>query len=214
VAVVSPTIGQRAGLWYIRRLYGDNGGGISLNKDPLGRIGYCISEQFINKVCLQKDIKIDTVTYFQNYKCLYLHEDLKEYGYVDDTYNAEIENLLGIVKEYISENSLAVKYHPASSKCNRNLSVKNELCHYIPAEFYFNNNVEVYISVGSTALTNVTKGTAISLINLITFKEQRYKDIFVNYLDTLKQTNILFPKSVDEFRNMLSSICLTLSSEK
>ena len=77
---------------------------------------------------------------------------------------------------------------------------------FIPAEFLNSEQVKVYLSPWSSSIANMEKGTAVSLINLISFRDGKVKESIREQLTKMSRTEILFPESLDEFDEILASI--------
>jgi len=176
-------------------------------KSIFGNITSSMSDRFLNKCIIEKPLLNDYEKHFSfvnhNYEYIFFHDDMIEHGYTDVGFNKEIDSIFDVARESIPEDKIAIKYHPSTVITNRTLNFKNELPYQIPAELLFNDRVKIYFSVASTALAQVTKGKAISLIDLITFKDKSVKLSIKDYLEKSKRSNILFPQSLDELRKML-----------
>ena len=81
-----------------------------------------------------------------------------------------------------------------------------ELPIYIPAEFLYSDRVQLYLGISSSAIANVRGGQAISLLELISFKDESVRERFKQRLVQTSRTKILFPSSLDELERMIISI--------
>ena len=78
---------------------------------------------------------------------------------------------------------------------------------FIPGEFLYNDNIRMYLSLFSCTIANVEKGLAVSLADLITFRDDETREQLRKMLLRMSRSEILFPKSLDEFERILIKLC-------
>jgi hypothetical protein len=139
------------------------------------------------------------------HKVIYFHDDFVEapYSGVDvDVVNRELTEIFQVLSKHFTSGEMATKFTPASAPKPRP-QIGDILPAFIPAELLYNDNVVVYLSIASGAIFNVEKGTAVSLLDLITFKDSRMKEQVRQAVLQRKRSNILFPKSLDDFEQIV-----------
>ena len=141
------------------------------------------------------------------YKVIYFHQDLVDRDVPDrDTFSRELKSIFDVVLRYYPEKEIARKYHPAHELNKDVIEVGEELPIYIPAEFLYNVNVQIYLGISSYSIVNVTGGQAISLINLISFKSDKLKTQYKEMLIKASRSEILFPLSLEELEEIIINI--------
>ncbi|MBA7697385.1 hypothetical protein ES703_106050 [subsurface metagenome] len=142
-----------------------------------------------------------------DHKVIYFHQDLiGRYVPDRDTFSRELNSIFDIVLRYFSEKEIARKYHPGHEFNKDVIKVGEELPVYIPAEFLYNKKVQIYLGISSNAIVSVRGGQAISLIDLISFKDDNIKERFKERLIRTSRSEILFPASLEELEKMISSV--------
>jgi hypothetical protein len=139
------------------------------------------------------------------YKILYFHDDFVEapYSGVDQkTVNTELNEVFQVLSRHFKPEKMATKFTPASAPKPRP-QIGEILPAFIPAELLYNDNIVMYLSIASGAIFNVEKGTAVSLLEMITFKDDTLKKQVRKALYDRKKSNILFPKSLEEFEQIV-----------
>jgi len=141
------------------------------------------------------------------YKVVYFHQDWVD-KYVPDrnTFSRELNSIFDVVRRHYSEKEIARKYHPAHEFNKDVIEVGEELPIYIPAELLYNEKVHFYLGISSTAITNVRGGKVISIISLLSFKDETIRGRFVERLINNSRTEILFPSSLEELERMIINI--------
>ena len=142
-----------------------------------------------------------------DHKVIYFHQDLVG-GYVPDrdTFSRELNSIFDVVLRHFPEKEIARKYHPAHELHKDVIEVGEELPIYIPAEFLYNENVQIYLGISSSSIANVRGGQAISLLDLISFNDESIRERFKERLIETSRTEILFPSSLDELERMIINI--------
>ena len=120
-----------------------------------------------------------------------------------DLLDKELTEIFKLLVKYFPAERIAVKHHPAHGHDKKAIKAGIELDSSIPAEYLYSNNVKMYLGFWSTSIINVENGLAVSLINLITLKSEKLRQRFREYLLGMAKSEILFPKSLDEFEKIL-----------
>ncbi len=146
---------------------------------------------------------------FSKYRFYYFPQGLLEDDYIvdKDTYRREMVEIFSIISKYFPENEIAIKYYagcPESEKAV--VKVGDVLPDYIPAEFLYDDSVRMYLGVWSSAIANVEKGLAVSIMYLISHKSNETRETMKEILKNMSRSEILFPKSLDEFEKILADI--------
>jgi hypothetical protein len=139
-----------------------------------------------------------------DYRVLYFHQDAVILGYVSDAeaFIKTINEAYDIVSKYFPVDTIACKCHP-DSKDMKMIKFGTILPVYIPAEFFYNDRTELYISIFSLALANVTKGLAVSLLDTLPFDNKETQERLKYELLKWSKKEILFPKSLAELEEIL-----------
>jgi len=142
------------------------------------------------------------------YSVIYFDEDLIGSGYLRDrdTFIRELSQVFDILTKYFPERGIARKYHPGSNTDKTMIKIGDVLEDFIPAELLYDENTIVYLSTVSLSIANVERGLAISLIDLISFKSDETKEQWRQYLKQSSRSEIVFPKSLDEFERALINV--------
>ncbi|MFC2004678.1 hypothetical protein ACFLUY_00465 [Chloroflexota bacterium] len=197
---------------------------IVMGKHPLGKKALGMPDKFFNenvsKVISQeerdtmlKDFDISRFKIFDsgNYRVMYFHDDLDdliEYDYISDAiaFEERLTEIFNIMAKYFPENRVALKYHPASRERRDMISFGKRLPDFIPAEFLYHEKVKMYLGLMSVALANVEKGVVVSLIDLISFRDDIIREQVKKILIEESHSEILFPKSLDELDKILVNL--------
>lgn len=182
----------------------------------------CMPDKFLNenvdKVIdreesseIMKDFDLSHFRVFDigNYSVMYLGQYLVHAGYISDrdTFRRKLMEIFNILAKYFPDNKIAIKYAPQShGNHDPIIKVGDVLPDFIPAEFLYNENVKMYLSICSTSIANVEKGLAVSLLDLITFKDDETRELLKETLIQRSRSEILFPKSLDEFERILVGV--------
>jgi len=142
------------------------------------------------------------------YSVVYFDQDLVEAGYIadEDTFNRELTSIFNILGKYFSQKEIACKYHPRHSSNKTKIRIGDVLPDYVPAEFLYDDNTKLYLSVFSFAIANVEKGLAVSIADLITFENADVKHQLKEILIQRSKSTILSPKSLDEFERIVAGV--------
>jgi hypothetical protein len=159
---------------------------------------------------LVKDFDLSAFRVFDagDYRVMYFHQDLVEDGYITDAgaLRRELTEIFNVLTRHIPGSHIAYKYHPNFAGDRSIIEVGGVLPDWIPAEFLRNDNVKIYLSVFSLSIANLEKGVAISLLDLITLKDNQKKEELKEFLRQASRSEILFPKSLDEFEKIIISL--------
>ena len=107
------------------------------------------------------------------------------------------------MSKYFPEEEIARKYHPYLPTDKEMIKIGDVLPDFIPAELLYNENVKMYLGACSNCITNVGKGLAVSLIDLISFKNDKIREHLKEALIQRSRSEILFPQSLEEFERIL-----------
>lgn len=128
---------------------------------------------------------------------------------------AKYESIKNVYKTILNlPLEFAFKKHPDPIKAKYPIEVlyeelfKNceEIPDYIPVELFFNNIKKNVISIGSVALITASKLknlNAVSLLELVEWYHQSYKNEIKDFLVTASKNKILFPRSFEELRDIM-----------
>jgi hypothetical protein len=122
-----------------------------------------------------------------------------------DTLKLEIGGIFDILLKYFPHDRIAYKNHPRHNG-NASLRAGVTLEDFIPAELLSSRRAKIYLSVWSSSITNVDGCTAISLINLISLKDDAVREKIKRGLVQKSKTEIIFPQSMEEFERILIDI--------
>lgn len=140
------------------------------------------------------------------YSIIYFHDDLHQEGYISDgdTFRKELAEIFNVVAKYFPEDQVARKYHPDYPGDKTMVAYGKALEDFIPGEFLYSDSVKIYLSLFSCALANVEKGLAVSIAELITFRDDKTRSQMKEMLIGMSRSPILFPKSLDEFEAIIA----------
>jgi len=159
---------------------------------------------------MMKDLDLSRFRVFDtgNYSVIYFDQDLIRAGHISDgaTFKRELTGVFDVLGRYFVEREIARKYHPGQSANKNMIKVGDILPDFIPAEFLYKDSVKMYLTVCSTSIANVEKGLVVSLVDLITFKNDKTREQLKGYLIQCSRSDILFPKSLDEFERVVAGI--------
>lgn len=143
-----------------------------------------------------------------NYRVMYFHQDIFEAGYISDgeSFQKTITGVFDILSKYFPADSIALKYHPNSQHKKDLIKIGVTLPDFIPAEFLYDERIELYLGFYSMALANVTRGLAVSLMDMVTFRDEETREQLKKELLQWSKKEILFPKSLAEFEKILIDI--------
>lgn len=143
-----------------------------------------------------------------NSSVIYFDDGLVESRFTDgsidrDTFRKEMAQIFSILTKYFPEAEIARKYHPGYDSDQSIIATGKVLPSFIPAEFLYNDNTKMYLSVCSYSLANVEKGLAVSIIDLLSFPTEKLRNQFKENLIRVSRSKILFPKTLDEFESIV-----------
>lgn len=142
-----------------------------------------------------------------DFKVIYFHQDwVGRYVPDRDTFSRELHAIFDVVLRHYPEKEIARKYHPGHGFNKDVIEIGQELPIYIPAELLYNEKVQIYLGISSTAIANVRGGQAISIIDLISFNSDELRVRFKERLIKNSRTEILFPSSLEELDRIISNV--------
>ncbi|MFC2035012.1 hypothetical protein ACFLUJ_02690 [Chloroflexota bacterium] len=203
----------------LKSIYGRDIGMIKLPMYPKGA-PYILDRFINNKVNkiigiqerneMMKDFDLSQFKVFDanNYSVIYFDDSLSESSFIADknVLRKELTEIFNMLSKYFLEEEIARKYHPLHLKDKAMIKVGNILPDFIPAELLYNDNVKIYLSFFSGSLANIEKGLVVSLVDLVTFNNDRIKEQSKEILIQRSRSEILFPQSLDELERILINI--------
>lgn len=143
-----------------------------------------------------------------DYSVIYFDQDLIGGGYISDsnTFKRELTQIFNILSKHFPAKKIARKYHPKHNSDKTMIKTGDILPDFIPAEFLYNDNTKIYLSLFSNSIANLEKGLAVSIADLITFRDEETREQLKEGLIQRSRSEILFPKSLDEFEKILINI--------
>ena len=215
----TPTnIADLAGLAIAKLIFGHD---IIMGKLPYVKGFSGMPDKFINEKVervidrqeqneMTKDFDLNRFNIFDvgNYSVIYFDENPIRCGYPisENTFKRELAEIFGILSKYFPENEIARKYHPHSPGDKAMIKTGDVLPDFIPAEFLYNDNVKVYLCIFSGSIANVENGLVVSIADLISLKNAKHKAELKEMLIRRSRSEILFPKSLDEFERILINL--------
>ena len=141
------------------------------------------------------------------YSVIYFDQPLDRSKRVDvEVFKGEIDRIFKVISKYFPSNEVAIKYHPTLHGNKTLIKYGTVLEDYIPAELLYDDKVKMYLSFSSGAIANVEKGLAVSLIDLISFKDNEVKKSIKERLVQRCHSKILFPQSLDELERIIINV--------
>lgn len=162
-----------------------------------------------NRAEIMKDFAWEKFRVFDtgDYKVIYFHQDwVGRYVPDRDTFSRELHSIFDIVLRHFPEKEIARKYHPGHEFNKDVIEVGEELPTYIPAQLLYNEKVQFYLGISSSAITNVRGGQVISIIDLISFNSDELRARFKERLIKNSRSEIFFPSSLEELDRIISSV--------
>lgn len=143
-----------------------------------------------------------------DYSVIYFDQDLIGAGYISDsnTFKRELTNIFNILSKHFPAKKIARKYHPRHNSNKAMIKTGDILPDFIPAELLYNENVKIYLGLISNSIANVEKGLAVSIMDLITFRDEETRNQLKEGLLQRSRCEILFPKSLEEFEGIVINI--------
>lgn len=190
---------------------------VSVGKTDYYRGFLYLSDGFLKKKVSQvirvedilKDFIFDSFRIFHEadkYSVIFFDADLIGAGYIMDEnlYRKELSDIYDITYKHFP-GEIATKHHPGQES-GRMIEFGDSLPKFIPAEFLYNNHIKVNISVISKAIAHLEKGVAISLLELVTLKNENIREVLKNSLLEKSKSEIFFPKTLEELNSLLASV--------
>ena len=143
-----------------------------------------------------------------NYSVIYFDDGLIGSDFIKDknTYRRELAEIFDILSKYFPENEIARKYHPGYLSDKTGIKIGDVLPDFVPGELLYNDSVKMYLGTFSSPIANVEKGLAVSLMDFISFKNDEIREQLKEILINMSHSEIVFPKSLDEFEEIVISI--------
>lgn len=170
-------------------------------------------DRFIDRLDMEEMMKGFDLRRFRifdvgNYSVIYFDQPLVEPGYIPDgdTYRRKLTEIFDILSKYFPEKEIARKYRPNCDSDKTMIGIGDVLPDFIPAEFLYNENVKIYLTVSSTSIVGVEKGLAVSVMDFFSYKNNKTKEWFKKMLIEQSRSEILFPKSLDEFEGIVANV--------
>ncbi len=192
--------------------------GIAMSRHPLGLLVPYIPDEFLEKnvsriidgedrekMLRELDMQAFRVFSADRYDVMYFHDDLITSGYITDSssFNKLLVDIFELLGRYFPENRIGRKFHPSIAEGEMEKPFGIRIPDYIPAEFLFNDNVKVYLGISSMALANVENGQVVSLIDMVTFKDEATGKGLKDIITRAGKTAILFPRTLEEFERII-----------
>lgn len=156
---------------------------------------------------LMSDFSFDDFKVFDTgkYKVIYFDDNTIGAGYLIDveTYRKEITDILEVVLKHYPEKQIGRKYHPGYEGDGNLVKYGEIIPSYIPAELLYDAKTELYISIFSRSIANLTEGTPVSVADLISFRDRKEKEAFREDTIRVSKKTILFPGTLQELDNIL-----------
>ena len=159
---------------------------------------------------MMKDFHLSQFNIFDtgNYRVIYFDSGLLGTPCLkdDNIHRRELAEVFAILIKYFPENEIALKYHPDRPEEKKKfIQIGNILPDFIPAELLYNDNIKMYLGICSSSLANVEKGLAVSIMDLISFRNDKMRNGMKEILLKMSRSEILFPKSLDDLEQILTS---------
>ena len=142
------------------------------------------------------------------YSIIYFDQSLSDRDYIPDidTFKRELDEVFDILRKYFTDKEIAIKYHPGYASDKTVINIGTVLPTFIPAELLYNEKVKMYLAIASYSIANVERGLAVSLLDLISFRSHETREQLREALISRSHSDILFPKSLEEFENIVARI--------
>lgn len=140
------------------------------------------------------------------YEVIYFPNDFKILRLSWCTLVKELTEVFEILTKYISEEKIGIKYHPHHDLDRTIITTGNTIEEFIPAELISNKKPKIYLSIFSTSIVNIENGTAISLIDMVSVRDEKIKREIRDRLMKMSLGKILFPKSIYEFEKLVANL--------
>jgi len=190
-----------------------------LGRLPIVKGFFYIRERFIEKKVSQvldeaaadrilEGFDLDQFRVFdaRNYRVIFFHEDLVGVGYVlsEDLWRQELGTVFAIVKKHFSPKDIAVKFFPGYLGDTQVVDgCIDTIPSFLPAELLYRNGSQLSVAVFSRSIANLRSGLAVSIADLITFKNEHIRNELKENLRVASRSEILFPQSPAELDRIL-----------
>ena len=114
-----------------------------------------------------------------------------------------LADVFRILARHFPEEEIATKFTPGSLPKPSRMKVGDLLPAFVPAELFYLDNVQMYLSIASGSITNVEKGLAVSLLDLVVYRDARMKETLREMVLRRSKSAMLFPKTLDEFEQIV-----------
>lgn len=140
---------------------------------------------------------------FKKTTLIYFDQHYSQRNLVD---NLSYLNLISSIKNYCKINGINFFYkaHPGKIPCLELSKIKNLkiMDSYIPSEFFLNKKI-ITVSTSSGVLASSFKNMKISLINLIPFNNEAFRNKVKKVLKLKIMTKIYVPSSLDQLKKLI-----------
>ncbi len=170
------------------------------------KAGRVIDEAESEEMIKGLDLGRFRVLNISKYRVVFFDEDLVGVGYVpnDTVWRQELTSVFNVVRKYFAENEVAMKYFPGYSGDRPVIAgAVNTVPSFVPAELLYGEGKRLYLAVFSRSIANVQSGLAVSLANLISFRNEQIRYENTQELKVVSKSTILFPKSIDDFEQIV-----------
>jgi len=140
------------------------------------------------------------------YRVIYFFDDEEDYSENGGTFEKVIGNIFNILQKHFSEKEIARKYHPGYHSDDTIIETGDIIPDFIPAELLYDDNIKLYLGACSAAMSNVEQGLVVSILDLISFSNEQTREQLKEILLRTAHSKILFPRSLDEFEEILSNL--------
>ena len=202
-------------LWKLKITYGR---GITYARLPHAKFEYLPDEFIAGKTdhtfsleatdSLLKDFNLEEFKIFDSrqFQVLYFDQPLITSGRIADTavFRRELDAIFAILNKHFSDDKIGLKYHPISHTDKSFIKAGVILDDSLPAEMLYHPNIKLYLSFCSSALANVEKGLAVSLLDLISFEDETAKSFIRETLIRRSRSAILFPQTLAELERIIA----------
>ena len=143
---------------------------------------------------------------FKKKTLIYFDQHYSQRNLVD---NSSYLNLILSIKNYCKVNGINFFYkaHPGKISCLELSKIKNLkiLESYIPSEFLLDKKI-IIVSTSSGVLASNFMNMKISLINLIPFNDETFRNKIMKVLKLKIMTKIYVPSNLDQLRKLIKKI--------
>jgi hypothetical protein len=116
------------------------------------------------------------------------------------------DNLMDVLDD-VAPNKYAIKPHPRLNKLYGKMAECDDVIpSYIPFELILNHDWKAVIGIDSSALVSsakITNAKVISLIDAVSFKDEKIKKMFHDWLAKETNNSVMFPENVGDLKELL-----------